>query len=234
MQKPILSDVDVGQLRSVRLFSSLCMDDIKTLRDKASLLILHPLEYAFHPEDAADHLCIVTEGTVGLMAMIDDNQTILLELIGAGHVIGEAGLFDTGHHPFGAQAITKARLMLIPADLIHSYLNTRPDMRRQMLSFLSSRLRGLVHQIAQLKLMSASQRLGSFLLSLTERRPGHHTIHLNCDRQTIARMLGMKPETLSRAFHELKKIGIYKHGNMEIVVEDARRLKLFVSGLLAN
>ncbi len=66
----------------------------------------------------------------------------------------------------------------------------------------------LVQQIEQLKAHTGSQRVAEFLLSLCEGESGACTISLPYDKALIAGRLGMKPESLSRAFQRLRCMGV--------------------------
>jgi len=92
------------------------------------------------------------------------------------------------------------------------------------------RLRVLVRQISQLKLMSAPQRLALFLLGLTERRSGPQTIQLACERRIIAGILGMTPECLSRSLRQLQELGVRGQGKRGLLIEDRERLQAFATG----
>lgn len=224
------SGADLQRLRSVGLFASLPPEALSALLGEASILSAPPAAFIFQQDQEAEHLVVVLDGLVGLMATVDRHDSRLIELAHPGQVIGEAGLFDSGRHPVAAQAITEARLALIPAAILRTLLDADAGLRRAMLGFLSARLRVLVRQIAQLKLMSASQRLGSFLLGLTPRRPGRQTIQLPCERRVIAGMLGMTPESLSRSLRQLADLGVSGEGRSALVIAEPERLRAFVAG----
>jgi len=226
-----LTDADAVRLRSAALFVPLPREALAALLGEACAAVAEPFRVLFEQDQPADHLVVVIEGVVGVMAAVGPHESCLVELIGPGQVVGEAGLFDTGRYPVAAQAITGARLALIPAAALRECLDTHAGLRRHMLGFLSSRLRVLVQQIAQLKLMSAPQRVGSFLLGLTQRRAGRQTIRLACERRIIAGMLGMTPESLSRSLRQLRDLGVQSQGKRDILVEDPERLRAFVAGI---
>ncbi|MEI6560103.1 MAG: helix-turn-helix domain-containing protein, partial [Rhodospirillaceae bacterium] len=150
--------------------------------------------------------------------------------VSGGRSVGEAGLFNTGRYPMSAQTIKESRLVVIPATAMLACLDGHAGWRRHMLAFLSSRVHVLVRQIAHLKLLSASQRLGDFLLGLTERRSGPQVVRLTCEHKVIAGMLGMTPESLSRSLRQLRTFGVVSHSKHEILVEDVNQLRAFTAG----
>jgi CRP/FNR family transcriptional activator FtrB len=77
---------------------------------------------------------------------------------------------------------------------------------------LARHWRLLVRQIKELKLKSASQRLGSYLIAKAPVRAGATSFRLAEERKMIAARLGMTPESLSRAFAQLKTAGVSGRG----------------------
>jgi CRP-like cAMP-binding protein len=222
-----LTEADCTILRSVGLFSVLPADALAALLAQAQVMEVSPFESVFEQEEDATALFVVTGGTVGTLAALNLQDSCLVELLGPGQVVGEGGLFDTGRAPLAARAITTARLIAFPRMAVLASLDASPPFRRRMVAFLSARLRVLVREITQLKLMTAPQRLGAFLLGLTTPRPGPQRIELACERRILARILGMTPESLSRALRQLQALGVRSQGKRGILIEDRTRLQVF-------
>lgn len=87
--------------------------------------------------------------------------------------------------------------------------------------------RCLVQHVERLKSHTAAQRIADFLLSLCGDKTGNCTVILPYDKVLIAAWLGMKPESLSRAFRRLKNYGVMiqkDHAiidSVELLAEDA-------------
>ncbi|MEI6558173.1 MAG: Crp/Fnr family transcriptional regulator [Rhodospirillaceae bacterium] len=224
-----LTAADAVRLRSAGFLAPFGRETMAALFAESRVVVAAPFQTLFDQDEPAEVLWVVIEGTVGLMAAVGPTGSCLIELAGPAQVIGEAGLFDTGRHPTAARAITAARLAQIPAASILACLEAQPPLRRHMLGFLSARLHALVRQIALLKLMGTAQRLATFLLGLTERRAGPQTVHLACERRIIAGMLGMTPESLSRALAQLRALGVHSEGKRDIVVSSPERLRAFLA-----
>ena len=70
------------------------------------------------------------------------------------------------------------------------------------------------------------QRLESTLVALAPVTRGSCTISLPYEKLLIAGRLGMKPESLSRAFQRLQSVGVWIDQNI-VVVRDVARLSEF-------
>ena len=82
----------------------------------------------------------------------------------------------------------------------------------------------LVQDIEHLKAQTGIQRVAEFLASLCPAGPGPHTITLPYDKTLIAGRLGLQPESLSRAFAKLRKVGVQIHAS-HVVVNEVSKLK---------
>ena len=103
----------------------------------------------------------------------------------------------------------------------------RPEIARAMLSATFLHLRQLVEQIEQLKAQTGAQRVAQFLLQLCDVDTGGCTVTLPYDKPLIAGRLGIKPESLSRAFTRLRDTGVQIDHNHALIA-DVARLRDFV------
>jgi len=95
-----------------------------------------------------------------------------------------------------------------------------------MLASASLHLKRLVDQIEELKARTGPQRLADFLVGLAPVAQGPCTIALPYEKLLIAGRLGMKPESLSRAFQRLRAVGVRINQNT-VAVGDVARLTEF-------
>ncbi|WP_368413215.1 helix-turn-helix domain-containing protein, partial [Dongia sp.] len=85
----------------------------------------------------------------------------------------------------------------------------------------------LSRQLKDQKLRSGTQRLGAYLLTLSDgRTSGRAEIEMPMDRRTLASWLGMSAETLSRALAQLKPVGVRVSGR-RAVIDDIARIRAF-------
>lgn len=91
---------------------------------------------------------------------------------------------------------------------------------------LSSYWRTFVGQIKDLKLLSAIERLSAMLLALAPRQAGPVTVTLPGGRRLIADRLGVTPQSLSRAFATLRRLGVSGSGRV-VTIADPARLREF-------
>jgi CRP-like cAMP-binding protein len=93
-----------------------------------------------------------------------------------------------------------------------------------MIASTSQHLHHLVQQVEQLKAQSGVQRVAEFLASLCPIDHGSSMIALPYDKVLIAARLGLKPESLSRAFAKLRTVGVEVRAS-HVAIRDVARLR---------
>ncbi len=185
----------------------------------------------FRKGDVADRFFVVLEGHVVLYVGSEHDLGGIARIVGPGETFAEAAICGLGRHPVTAEVIGPARLVAIEGRPLCRLLEERFDLVLSMLGQLSMQMRTLVAQITALKMKTTAERLASHLLGLTDVRSGPARIRLPYGKRLLASELGMKPETLSRAFHRLQALGVRHHREADaLVVDDVETLRAFAEG----
>ena len=163
----------------------------------------------FAQGDQARGLHVLLEGQVGLFAKVeDDGEDTLLEILDAGEAFIAAAILTGKPYLMTGSALTPIRVLEVPRQVLLDDLRASPDLALAMLGSLARHYRSLVQEVKDLKLTSASQRLARYLLGLTPRRRGTVIVRLPHNKGLIAARVGVRPETLSRAFAQLRAVGV--------------------------
>lgn len=214
------------QLQFTPLFSGLLEADIRELVAGAELVSL-PHEHALYEQGTpVERFFVVMDGHVEL-SIEQDGRRAVVEVARKGMVLGDAAMFAGGRFLMSGRVLTSATVLAVPAASFLAKLETRFDIITHMMSTLSFRLRMLVRQIAELKLKTTAQRLGSFLLSMAEAEEGRVRLRFPYDKRLVADELGMKPESLSRALAKLAKLGVESLPDNSVVIADIEQLRDF-------
>lgn len=214
------------QLQFTPLFAGLLEADIRDLIAGARLVTLGHETALYEQGDPVQEFFVVMDGHVELSIDIDGRRSVV-EVARKGVVLGDAAMFGQGRFFMSARVLTSATLLAVPAASFLAKLEPRFDIITHMLSTLSFRLRMLVRQIAELKLKTTAQRLGSFLLSQVEAEEGRAAVRFPYDKRLVADELGMKPESLSRALAKLAKLGVESLPDNSVVIADVEQLREF-------
>ena len=162
----------------------------------------------FHRGDTARFIHIVAEGWVKLYRIAPSVAEAVVAVMTRGQRFGEPIALRRDTYPVSAEASTDCSLIAVPATVFLALIQARPEAAISVLASTFLHLQGLVSQIEQLKACSGAQRVAEFLLELCPEDVESATVTLPYDKVLIAGRLGMKPESLSRAFARLRKHGV--------------------------
>lgn len=174
----------------------------------------------------ARHVHVVLDGWVKLYRVAASGAEAVVGVFTRGRSFGEAAAFRDDLYPVSAEAVTECRVLQLRAALIVDAMKAHPELCMAVLAATFRHLQSLVTQVEQLKARTGAQRVAEFLLHLCPMDGGACTVRLPYDKVLIAGRLGMKPESLSRAFARLRDSGVHvKHNHAAIA--DVARLRAF-------
>ena len=181
-------------------------------------------------DEPAEALFIVLEGWVKLYRMAPSGTEAVVATLRDGQSFGETSALCQQSYLTSAAAISPARLLRLDAGHVHRLLHSEPVLATSMLTPAFVHLEQLVIHIEELKARTGVQRVAEFLLTLEARSEGEcaEAVALPYSKALIAGQLGMKPETLSRAFARLREHGVQTDAT-GVRIENADRLRDLVA-----
>ncbi len=171
--------------------------------------------------ERAKAIYIVAEGWVKLYRIAPNGAEAVVGVFTKGASFGEAVAFRSDNYPVAAEAVTDCTLIRIETDAFLRQIRENPEVAISILSATYLHLHSLVAQVEALKAQTGSQRVAEFLLELAGCPEGACEVTLPYDKVLIAGRLGMKPESLSRAFARLKDQGVAIRQNVAQIADIA-------------
>lgn len=185
--------------------------------EKGQILFVH--------EEPAKRFFLVLSGWVKLFRETLDGSQAIIDILPTGHLLGETSVFDDNKYPYSAEAVEQTKLISIPLNLLKSEIDDNPKMASAMLYHMAKVRRQQDRELEHLVVQNAPQRIGCFLLRLTnQREEGPAKIQLPYDKSLVAARLGMQPETFSRALTKLKDATGMEINGSTISLNDVRQL----------
>lgn len=215
---------DIEIIQRTRIFTGLTEESTRHLLQGVAPRTHAKNHMIFEQGDPAAAFYIVLEGWVKVFRPSHSGDEAVFGVFTSGEAFGEAAMFIGGRYPASAQAVEETRLVAVHSDLFRDQLNKHPDIAFHMLGAMSRHLHSLVNQVEQLQTRSSAQRLAQFLVSLAPVDSGSAVVLLPYDKSLIAHRLGMKPESLSRAFARLRGQGVRTDGN-RVIVDNMQQLR---------
>ena len=171
--------------------------------------------------EPARAIYLVAEGWVKLYRMAPNGAEAVVGVLTRGASFGEAVAFRHDTYPVAAEAASDCTLIRIEADSVLRQIRENPEVAISILSATFAHLHSLVGQVEALKAQTGAQRVAEFLLELADCKSGPCEVTLPYDKVLIAGRLGMKPESLSRAFARLKDQGVTIRQNVARIADVA-------------
>ncbi len=205
-------------LQTNPLFAQLTPEQLVRVDQHSSWVRLKEGESVFEQGDPVSRFYLVVKGQIKLYRLSPAGNEKVIEVITPGSTFAEALMFqDRPHYPVGAQALTPAELISVDAADFKRMLRESVDTCFLLLGDMSQRLRGLLREIDELSLHSATCRVAASLLQLAP--ADQDTYELPVAKQILASCLSITPETFSRILKNLSRQQVVsvKGGHVQIL-----------------
>jgi CRP/FNR family transcriptional regulator len=151
----------------------------------------------------------------------------------AGELLGLDGI-GTDRHTCDAVALEDSQVCVIPFTMLEDLSREFSDLQRHFHRIMSREIVRDHGVMLLLGSMRAEERLAAFLLNLTKRLQARgfssNSLVLRMTREEIGSYLGLKLETVSRAFSKFQDSGLLEVKQRQVRVLDADALQKLVAG----
>jgi len=172
-------------------------------------------------------LYFLLDGLIALSSAMPDGNAAVVDVI---RPIGDmvlASVISAMPYLQTACAVADARLVAVDAKGMRKLLEREPEMAVPLLQSIARDFRGMVRHVRDLKLRTAAQRLGAYLLTQVEDPTARRTeFRLPFEKGLLAAQLGCRQENLSRAFATLRDYGVETHGS-QVLLHNIPRLTAY-------
>ncbi len=190
-------------------------------------------EALFRAGDNFTSLYAVRTGFFKTCVTAEDGRDQVTGFQMAGELIGLDGI-GTERHTCDAVALEDSQVCVIPFSQLEELSRQVSDLQRHFHRIMSREIVREHGVMLLLSSMRAEERLAAFLLNLTQRLHlrgfASRSVVLRMTREEIGSYLGLKLETVSRAFSKLQDDGILLVKQRQIDVLDAAALQKLVNG----
>jgi len=167
--------------------------------------------------DSPDFLHVVVAGMVELTAAGNGRETVV-EIVRPIETFILAAVVRDQPYLMSARTLDASRILMIPSRDVRAVFLDDTAFARAVVAELAGRYRGMVKSLKNQKLRTSVERLANYLLCCSQQNGNAIEFRLAIEKRTLASLLGMTPENLSRAFGTLSKHGIAVNGQ-EVRIE---------------
>lgn len=229
MPRPVTIPLEPSDLKSIRSLDSFAELSSKTTTEllrAASVRHFAPNSVLFREGEGPTCVYVVLDGLVVLKVSDTKANEFVIRFIGPGRPFVLAAVIANRPYITTGQVIQSGRILEIPADVYRRAVDRDAKLAMVALRDTVQDSYTLVTHIKTLKMLSGTERLASFLVSLADKEDGAATVVLPCERQLLAGWLGIVPTTVSRAFRQLKEYGVEGRGQ-SLTIKSVKRLRQF-------
>jgi CRP/FNR family transcriptional regulator len=185
-------------------------------------------ETLFRAGDPMGSFFKIRHGVVAVSSAFGDGRRQIVALRVPGDCIGY--LEENGRYVFEGHALTDVEACSFDRRQYDAYAARHPDLAAATAETLAAALSQAGHAMAMLGQLNSLARVATFLLEIDELYRSRYVagtpLSMHLSRTDIGDYLGLRVETVSRAFGKLKKLGVIRPvGVDQVVILDSARLR---------
>jgi CRP/FNR family transcriptional activator FtrB len=214
---------DLALARSLSLFDAMDVGTFDRLM-AVSLVQTFPAGVVLLEQgQVPDFLFVLFEGSVELSATHCKSEGAI-SIVPPGEPFTIAALLTDQPTLSQARTICNSRALMIPAAAFRDAISADHAFCQSLLIEQANIVRHLVREINNQKLRNSTERLANWVLHASNKAPEAGPIQLPFRKRTLAALLGMTPENLSRTIASLEPHGVTFKGS-SIAIQDADALR---------
>jgi len=211
-------------------------DRPKTRPTPSHRRILSPDEHLFHAGELYEHAYLVRAGRLKSYRVFEDGEEQILGLHGPGDIVGfDALLGQPANHSVTAVDTSSVQVIMNPAAALEHGDDT--GLARLMIEGLYRETLRLSQRL-RMERHPSERRMAEFLLDFAERQraSGLDDQHLTLpiSRRSLARYLGLAPETVSRTLSSFQARELIEVRNRKLAICDPAGLAALARGIDAD
>lgn len=196
-----------------------CMGEVRLQRGR----------HLFREGADGEGLYVIVDGRIKLSRDSTRGRSIILSLLGPGHMLGESTIFDEEPSFSTATAMTDSRLFALSKRDLDTLLHRRPDLALSLLKKLSRRVRHSNDLLADLVFSDTAGRVAKVLLDLSTRFGAAHEdgLHVRHDltQLELSELVGSSRETVNKTLADFANRGWLRVEPRGLIVCDLDRLR---------
>jgi CRP/FNR family transcriptional regulator, nitrogen fixation regulation protein len=221
---------NAGARPSIQPFRQPAPRDALDLLEQFGTTIAVRRDQEIHGQGEQASSCFrILSGCVRMVKLMEDGRRQIGEFLMPGDLLGFDAL-DT--HVFAAEAVSDVVLRRYPRRMVDALAESNATLARRLRKLTSVSLRMAYTRLLLLGRKTASERIATFLLEMTERLPQAraHVLDLPMSRTDMADHLGLTIETVCRVLAHLRREGHITIERGRVEIHDSTGLQQMASG----
>jgi CRP/FNR family transcriptional activator FtrB len=221
---------DRRRLRRLPLFAGAAEATVQDLLARTPISVVQRHQLAVREGAIPNSVMAVLSGRLALSTQISGDQPVVIGIVSRDELVMSGAAIVASPYPLSARAIEEARVAMVPLAELWAATERDRGFAMDLARLASGEWQGLLAMLKDYRLRSAPQRFAAYLVRLAKEsgRPegGPVEIELADDRKTLASLLGMTPENLSRTIAQFRERGVVVSGRL-VTIADVAALASF-------
>ena len=229
-----MSDVSRTAFPAASFLGELAADDLDALRAAARVHRYRSGELLLREGDPPRAVLAILTGTVKLTKTATSGREAVLELRGAGEVVGELGAIDGQTRSASAVALGEVEALVLSVEVFNALLRERVGLAHRLLVTEVARLREASGRQLELGTADVTGRVCRRLAELA----ASHGVPMDdgvlvrgaISQQDLADWSGISRDGVVRALGELRRLGWVDTGRQRLLIRDLDAIKRRADG----
>lgn len=183
----------------------------------------------FREAEDSTAVLVVLEGTVKLTKLALDGREVILDLRGAGDVLGEMAALDGSPRSASGVFLTTGRALHLTGPAFNELVDTEPSIGAATLRTVAHRLRDASNRQLEFGTADAMTRVCARLVQLMEEVPpdadGHIRLRSPLSQQELADWAGVSRDAVVRALKMARDLDWLETGRQTFVIRQPDELR---------
>jgi CRP/FNR family transcriptional activator FtrB len=221
---------DRRRLRRLPLFAGATDATVQDILARTPVNAVQRHQLAVREGAIPNSVMVVLSGRLALSTQMSGEQPVVIGIVGHEELVMPGAAIVASPYPLSARAIEETRIAVVPLADLWAATERDHGFAMDLARLASGEWQVLLAMLKDYRLRSAPQRFAAYLVRLAKEsgRPesGPAEVALADDRKTLASLLGMTPENLSRTIAQFRERGVTVSGRT-VAIADLGALATF-------
>jgi CRP/FNR family transcriptional activator FtrB len=217
-------------LRRLPLFAGASDSTVQDLLARTPVSAVQRHQLAVREGAVPSSVMAVLAGRLALSTQIAGEQPVVIGIVGREELVMPGAAIVASPYPLSARAIEETRIAVVPLADLWAATERDRGFAMDLARLAGGEWQALLALLKDYRLRSAPQRFAAYLVRLAKEsgraESGAVEVELVDDRKTLASLLGMTPENLSRTIAQFRDRGVMVSGR-QVSLQDIAALATF-------
>jgi len=204
------------ELKNIFLFKNLSNDDINEIKKFTIVKYFKKDDIVFFEKEEPSYLHLLIEGAVRVYKVDNKGNELIIHKFYPVSLIAELANFENMPYPANCAMESDGIILKIEFEKFKKFLQ-KGDICTQIMSSLLKKMKYLDGIIQDNLILDTETKIAKFIYDNPE-------AFEELKQHSIAALLNIKPETLSRKLKKLKQLGIIEKKDNKLIVKDKEKI----------